>query len=88
MAVNGCVVPCAIEALLGLIWMDCRVTCPLPPPLVGGGEVEAEVEVPPPQLARINKSAITSTTHNLRIGLPRQIGEANYTLACHFLDES
>ena len=86
MAVNGCVVPCAIEALLGLILIDCRVTCPPPPPLVGDGEVEAEV--PPPQLARINKAAITSTTHNLRIGLPRQIGEANYTLACHFLDES
>jgi hypothetical protein len=66
--------------------MDCRVTCPLPPPPVGGGEVEAEV--PPPQLARINKSAITIPTQNLRIGLPRQIGEANYTLARHFLDES
>jgi hypothetical protein len=86
MAVNACVVPAAIEALLGLIAMDCRVTLPFPPL----PEVEGEdFELLPPQPATTNTSVSANTSNNLRIEFTSgNFKRRTIPPAHHFLDES
>jgi len=86
MAVNACVVPAAIEALLGLIAMDCRVTLPFPPLPVVEGE---DFELLPPQPATTNISVSANTSNNLRIDVTSgNCKRRTIPPALHFLDES
>jgi hypothetical protein len=62
LAVNDCCVPGAIDTVVGLTWMDCRV-CPEPTP-------PAELEVVPPFLPQPSNNirpANSGASHNLRM---------------------
>jgi len=78
--VKACVVPGAIDALLGLIAIDCRTACPPAPPLA----VEDELELPPPQLATNSKSVSITTSNNLRIVIHLRNGREYYTPSTPF----
>jgi hypothetical protein len=67
-AVNDCIVPIAIDALLGLSWMDFRTTGPPLPGLAGVLELDT-----PPQLTRHSAPIKPDISNKQRISLPREI---------------